>query len=86
MRIIVAMLTLLLTASLVVAQQPQPAAPPSCEAQLEEARTININLRKLKAQADFAVANLEEALTAAQKKTADLEAKDKAKAKEVEKK
>jgi hypothetical protein len=66
-------LGLLLVASTVYAQTPV-----SCETQLEEARAVNVQLRKAKAQTDFNAATMEEAATAMQKRLTEMEAKNKA--------
>jgi hypothetical protein len=70
------MLALLLLATPAMAIAQSPAV--TCETQLEEARSINVQLRKAKAQSDFTAASMEEAMTSVQKKIADLEAKSKA--------
>lgn len=54
-----------------------PAPPPTCEAQLEDARSINIFLKKQKAQAEFQAATYEEMITSLNKKVTELEAKSK---------
>lgn len=70
------LLTLLLTLApmYVFAQQ----ALPTCEVQLEEAKNVNIQLRKAKAQSDFTAAAVEEAAYSLQKRLADMETKAKA--------
>lgn len=70
-RIVLALLLLLLASAPIRAQQQ------SCEAQLEEVKALNVQLRKAKAQSDFMGASVEEALTATQKRLAESEAKTK---------